>query len=261
MSGSQQGNADHNIDAAAVEGIVEKAHRRIAGLQKSEADLGVTNDRRQGYLVDAKDAFHALYVLGDKKSARVWAERGVAYALEFFFGVWRDQVPSGNGRNQPPNREWQDRSLNWVEPLEEALVLATILERWDDVRRLAEFPRDDISENDGIVAVMDACWLYLCGVIRGRDPQELEPFQQRVIDQGRKRDKLFLEFVKALARGEGVALQQAADEYFKQFLRVETRKDMTSFDWDGTILVHYATHLGYDLQIPEKYRKYFVTLS
>jgi len=240
---------------------VQSERRRIEHSRRLELEgKGQTEYIKQDYVFDCAMAVMRRYLVDDYQEAREWAEQLLDYAEEYFFGRWREEVPLPGGK--PPSREWRDLRESWVMQMQAALLCSAALGDWDRFHKFAGFPRDDIREDEGISAACDAFWLYFCGLVRGRPRDEIESFRERVFKEGKKLDKLLVAFVEGVVEGDDQSLQEAADAYFKQYKRTQAKKDYISskLALDGSIVLHYARHLGREVSVPEKVRDHIFEL-
>ncbi len=217
---------------------------------------------KNGYVFDAWYATIGVYLLDDYCAAKDWAKRTIEYADDYFFGAWRDEVPSGNNHREPPSRIWHDLHSSWVMPLQSALVAASALGLWERAERFATYPREGIRENDGISAACDSFWLYFCAVLRGASQETVAKHSTAVLEQGNKSDRLLLAFADAVRGADNKALQKAADEYFKHYKRVEAKKQYISskLAMDGSMVLHWARHLGRTVVVPNEVRDHIFEL-
>ncbi|QDU79280.1 hypothetical protein Pla110_09860 [Polystyrenella longa] len=222
-------------------------------------DMGHMKSR---YLYRSRLAAGYFLVQGDHTNARKWATISVDAAETYFFGEWRDIEPSGNGSDQPPSRDYQDKHRLWVESYDWSMCFIAALQQWDTFDRFAHILRDDVRLNIDQTEAHRAWWLYFCGRVRKRPQQEIAGFRQTVMESKRaKTDQLLLTWVDALFEGSDDELQDAIKKYMQHHRRVESKKPGLGLAIRGSILLHYGEHLGRQFSRPEKSDLYVVEFA
>lgn len=224
-----------------------------------------------------KAGFAAIefYFMDEFQVARMWAERVVTVAEDYFFGAWRDQIPTGNMRDQPPDRTYYDRTASWQDEIREALHWSFCLRRWDAVERFASYPRDDIRLDIEQSAEDRAWWLLLCGTIRLRPWQEVQDWIATIENSRRKREQLLwacLSCLRSIKLGEVPPTMEDEDheadfnaclhDYLRHYKKTEfKREEITAkVSVEATILVHLAEHWGVKVEIQKRYVDHIVRL-
>lgn len=226
------------------------------------ADLRDAGLMKSHYLNDASSASFCFLVNGDHENARRWGNIAVEAGETYFFGEWRERTPSGNGRNQPPNRDWQDIHALWVDYLDWTMCLAASVGRWHEYERFATYLRDDVALNVDQTEVHRAWWLYFCGRVRERPAKEIAQFHETVVEAKRaKTDQLLLAWVDALFDGTDDELLVAMNRYFQHHRKVEVKKPGFRLAFRGSMLLHYGTHLGREVERPSNSDLYIVEFA
>ena len=78
----------------------------------------------------------------------VQARAGVAKALEYFYGDWREGYKSFS-YSEPMSRSQTRPELGWIDPYREGLLLALYVDDETAIRRLIEWPDTDLPVDDG----------------------------------------------------------------------------------------------------------------
>ena len=219
-----------------------------------------------GYSALTQDATHIsvfAFLIDDLSLARLWAQRSLDYASQHFWGDWRDQIPTGNSRNGPPSREYQDINAPWDTPFQCALLCGSCLGDWDWLARLGRFFRDDIRLHTG---KMDSNWSWYflaAGVLRDRPWSELTAFFDKTQNSPQKREKLLARLLASIVHGLEEDRAKATKEYFTNFKRSERKSDNITImlPWDASFLVHYAKHVGKPLPVPPDVVDYVIDLG
>ncbi len=202
------------------------------------------------------------YLAGVHDVTHEYALRYLDAAHEYFFGRWRDEVPSGNHRDLPPDREYQDRNRTWARHWLNCLLWCSVLGEWDRLIEFAGYLRDDI-KLDFEQSTENRAWLLLvAGKLRGRPLEELKLFSDTILSGKRKREKLLWNVFNDI-------LEEAPDEASASLARYATYYRTAEFPkrelnlkvaYDASFLVHYAEFLDVEIEVPEKLKDHIVRL-
>lgn len=192
------------------------------------------------------------YLQEDLGNTRVWAERTVAFAEEYFFGEWRDRALSGPRRDQPPDREWWAVHGVWQREFTEAVLWGSVLGCWDRLARIAGAIRDDVRLDIEQTEQHRAWLIVVAGHLRGRPWAELAPFIETVQTGRRRRERLLLAWLLANRAGDPAAIDRAAQAYTAYYLRAEAKvyDILCKLMIDGSFLYHDAARAGHRVNLP-----------
>ncbi len=204
----------------------------------------------ESYLADAHDV------------TRDYARRCLDATSEYWFGGWKDEVPSGQRKELPPDREFWDRICAWERHWLDCLLWCSVLGEWDRLIEFAGYLRDDV-KIDFEQSKENRAWLLLvAGKLRGRPLEELKPFSDTILSGKRKREKLLWNVFNYI-------LEEAPDEASASLARYTTYYRTAEFPkrelnlkvaYDASFLVHYAEFLDVEIEVPEKLKDHIVRL-
>jgi hypothetical protein len=210
----------------------------------------------------SKSNFIAIryYLVDNKKGAENYAHPLLDYAIEYFFGQWRNEVPYDGKIGV---HYWK-RSL-WVDEFREAILWGSCLGEWEKVKCIAQYPDDDCYTGTTAIYTgeIQAWYLVLAAVLRG-DTLDTVSKYCKVIETGKKkREKLLLKVLRPLLKGDMDIANQEFAVYLKYYKRFEFPKKLVpeTLAIDGTFLINYARYLGYELQYPAEYEDHIVKLD
>ncbi len=227
----------------------------------SEDRVDIAIERRScpvttGHLVAVK-----YYLLDDHANARLWARKVVDFADEYFFGAWRDRVPSGTYQDKPPDRAFYDKRAGWLPELQAGLLWGSCLGEWDRVGRYAAYLRDDVIR-DAEQSVENRAWyLILAGGLRGRPWAEMTEFVETVRRGRRKQEQLLLDVLESIYVGDDSRkVDDASTFYFRHHKRTRAKSPSIPerLAIDYSIVSLLAKQIEKSPQLPENSEKYIV---
>lgn len=173
---------------------------------------------------------------------------------KYFFGAWRDQVPSGNRRELPPDRDYQDRTKLWEMHWSYAIVWFSSLNRWNDLLDFASYLRDDVVPDPEQSKENRAWLLFVAKVLRGDPREETQPLVDTIFAGRRKREKLLYRLFDAILEGDEESANGALKDYSTYYRATEfPGDDLTKkVAFDASFLVHYAEYRDMEIQVPPK---------
>lgn len=200
------------------------------------------------------------YLADEHRISAEWARRCLNSTEEYFFGSWRDEEPSGNYGDQPPDRAWQDRTCSWSSAWQDALVWCSSLGEWDRLLRFAEYPRDDVQLDIDQKKENRAWLLVLAGVLRGRPREQLQEHVATILEGRRRRERLLLWTLEHILEGAEEEASGSLADYATYYKTAEFPKmDVTlKVAMDATFLVHYAEYTDVEIEVPEKLKDHIV---
>ena len=189
-----------------------------------------------------------------------WMPKVVDYAHEYFFGDWREKVPSGNSQKEPPSREYQDIHCPWDTEIQSTLTWCACLNDWQRAQEIATYLRDDIKLDIDQKPENRAWLLYLGGILTGRAESEMAELATCIENGKPKREKLLFALLQAILHGTDADRDKAAKQYFKYYKSSESKsqKLTSKVAMDGTFLVHFAKHRGREIPVPENVQVHII---
>lgn len=226
---------------------LDSAVRMFEQLKAAESQYGTDMIKKLGFVERGWNVAYYAYVLEETNVAIEWAHRTGELAEDYFFGSWRDEVPSGNGRDRPPDRHWYDHHGPWVQPLQYGLLATLALGDAARTKQIAGFPFEDALGDHGVDAACDEFWLILTRVLRN---VAVEPFAfPPESNKCNKTDQLLLQFLEGIARLDADLAQRAVNAYFK--ILTKTHGQGILLWLDSSILLHLAQERGLHLQVSD----------
>ena len=232
----------------------EYTETKIAEWSAKAAQIGDNTDMRKELLVTHGNCLVLEYFFLDQMEEAANAmDRVLDYAEDYFFGDWRDRVPSGNHKDQPPSWRYQAIHSLWCMELTTSLVWCACRGDWQRAKKFATYPCDEIQLDPDQSPENRAWLLYLCGVLTGRTEGETAVYVASIEGGKRKREKLLLAFLQAILGSDDSGLKEAVAQYLKYYKGSESKsQDLTKkVALDGTFLVHYASYCGQAIKVPE----------
>jgi hypothetical protein len=240
-------------------------------LNYETTDLRLLYSTLASNLFNANIAFWESYIIGHDAFAAEFATLANANARKYFFGDWKLKVPSGNSYNLPPDPEWWHQEMGFSDAHRaiEAMSTASVIGDWKLIADLAEYIAtikwDTLEYKPGKLIVdikgrnQDETELGLelaiSWLIHGREPIP-QKFREMVDRSGNRREKALMALVLALETG--TAVPQAFEAYFKVQCKLSAKPyvyGVSRIDLalliEGTLLINYAKHKGYDIKVPE----------
>jgi hypothetical protein len=199
------------------------------------------------------------YYYEDLANTRSYALMSIGFYMKHFFGSWRSEIPIGR---KPASESIRKSFEPWARPYQTAVFWAACLGEWDKVKELSTYPTDECPIGRYSETKQDCYWLLaLAGVLRGDGTQQEKYF--KVVRKCRsKYHRQLLDMLEAILARDISIYHKALDEhlyYCVEHLFDEPRIDR-KISRDGTILHHYARHLGLDVAWPKEHIDRLVSL-
>jgi hypothetical protein len=199
-------------------------------------------------------------LLENNTEAKKFAIIAVESAIEFFFGEWRQQVPTRDGSLDP---EYWKVNSGWDSEFRGALLWASCLGDWNSATKIAQYPTAECCNKYAIKNPEMNYPLVLAAFIRG---DSLESVQSSidVVEKGvKKKEKLLLAVLMSIVKKDKEMFDEAFLEYMKYFKKKDAKSQLWTerFATEGTILFNLARHKGLEVDSPEKYRDHFICFS
>lgn len=202
--------------------------------------------------------FEVVHPLGD---VRAYAEKVVTIALDYFFGPWRDAYSFYP--KKPWNRNQCRKRLEWVAPYLEGLLCAMLLDDWEAVLRLADWPGPDVNRKDLDYTPADIDYYILqARHLKGSPTSESKRLVASIQTGPKQRAKKLLKALQAIEAGDAPRFEAALNVYLKHFWSYEAELDELerSVSMDGSILWHVARRAGLPLPaLPVQWMDLIVT--
>lgn len=218
---------------------------------------------RQSLVETLSAAAIAHYLAGKDAKARSFAERVVPSAAEYYFGDWRNRIPSGTRSDAPPNSEWWHDKEPWMHTFRAALCWGSVLKDWTGLKLLARYPDDKRMVDGGAEkpamksVLVDVAKFLSGGLVRGVAERcsALVGFDWRGTAH-------FAHGMDAIVSGNSRAAQNSIDSFFEAWHKRKTSNDLTdTVSYDGTFMVNLAAHAGLKIKVGAVHQLYYVRLS
>lgn len=206
--------------------------------------------------LDATNVAICYYCVGDLREARNYAERAVKHFLDYFFGKWREEIPTDLKTLDP---EWWRVHAGWVGHFSEAVCWGTSLRDWKSVQHLAEYPSDESKPGGASREDAAACLALACLLRKTPAPDYEHCFA--IIQKGKKqKPKLIAAVLRALQEKSATEFQKSLETYLHYFRRSEFKK--SSLDkllcFDGTTLLNIGTRDGLVFRTPPEVENHII---
>jgi hypothetical protein len=177
------------------------------------------------------------------------AQLGIAGALEYFFGDWREGfVLEGKSLTRAETRQKRP----WFEPYRQGLLLAFFADDDESIEKLLEWPDTDLPVDtfeSGMTAADNQGHIALATVLRGDTHSKTEQILTRVLGSGRKRAIAFASAVRALSEEDAAAFGKHLKDLSNLYLKKLPRQWGVEIHVDGSIL--WQTARRRKLALPE----------
>jgi hypothetical protein len=182
------------------------------------------------------------------------ARAGVARAMEFCYGAWRD----GHKEfyySEPMSRAQNRAKLGWITPYREGLFLALYIDDESAIRRLIDWPDTDLPIDDGLdnrTAGDNYAQIGLAFLLRGEPKEKITPVVEKLRASKRKRANVFWAAVEAIVGKDSLSFAKQMKELCNLYRKSASERDFPEPHVDGSILWHLARRLGIELpKLPE----------
>ena len=217
---------------------------------RHEIDSGTAKDASYYFLV-GKTHCYAIecYVDGDAKRAMESARLVVQAALDYFYGGWRNALPTPDGT--VGQEAWKPFCL-WYEEVMQSLPWACALGDWKAVRQIAEYPPEN-KLPEAAKAKGETAWGWaLISFLRGEPRKRVEGFIAKAEADKAKRPKLLCPVLRALIDNDVAGFEKTLLAYLTYYRKSEFKLDVDQLlALDGTTLYHLGRKQGFNLQLPE----------
>jgi len=162
--------------------------------------------------------------------------------VDYFLGDWRDNACCSDGEGM--TRDECRKELEWQDPLREGLVAITVSQDNENLEKLCTYPEEDLFFDEGSwdrTKDDNTCFIVLARFIRDKSLDSSQELVTRLEKSRRKRPKLFIAVLKAIAEHDKDRIRATMLDYMKQYIKVELDKDVSMIvSIDGTILWNLA---------------------
>jgi len=186
--------------------------------------------------------------------ARAVARAGVARAIEFCYGAWRDghqDFPY----SQPMSRAQTRAELGWITPYCEGLFLALYVDDESAFRRLIDWPDTDLPIDEGLTNLTagdNYGQIGLAFLLRGEPKEKIAQVVEKLHASKRKRAKVFWAAVEAIFAKDCASFAKQMKELCSLNRKSPPERDFPRVHVDGSILWHLARRSGIALpKLPE----------
>jgi hypothetical protein len=192
------------------------------------------------------------YLLNNDGECRLAAREGLRQAHEYFFGNWRNEIPSGSYSDHPPDPAFWHRIASWSDCYIESLLWATCLDDWESVGRFSEYVTDDVNL-DVEQHPENRAWLLCLAATLRNDETAASPHADYIISRPRKRERLLAAMLQGILSKDEQRANETANEYFSFYLRSEREIHLitSKIMIDGTVLINLAAHLGMPFHVSD----------
>lgn len=170
------------------------------------------------------------------------ARLGVARALEFCYGDWREGYKEFD-YEEPMSRAESRAKLGWIDAYREGLMLALYVDDEPAIGRLLEWPDTDLRIDDGLTdrtAGDNYAHIASAFLLRGEPRDKTEPVVEKLRASKRKRANVFFSAVEAIVARDSAAFGKHMKDLCSLFRKSPQDGDFPEIHVDGTILWHLA---------------------
>ena len=212
------------------------------------------------YFFPGAACFYAIncYLEGDAQKTDKAARLVVSATLKYFYGDWRKQLPTPDGK--VGHEEWKPFCL-WYEQVMRSLPWACAERDWVAVRRIAEYPPENKLPEAAKVKGETAWGWALIAFLRGRPKEQVEHFLAKAEADKAKRPKLLCLVLRALMDNDAKQFEKTLLAYLAYYRKSEFKRQLSKLlALDGTTLYHLGRKHGYIVSLPEDVAEHIIQL-
>lgn len=200
------------------------------------------------------------YYLEKKKDAKNTVISLLDYAKDYFFGKWRYEAPTDQGKIDP---ERFRKYMNWIDYFRYIIFWGSCIDQWAQITEIAQYPCDYTEGEIWEPKEYRSWYLLIAAILRGEPLEQLSKYTIVIENGKKKREKLLLKLLNAILDNDVDRADQELKSYLKyykqyEFPKPEIREKLTI---DGTFLINFARHKGIELEYPQEYSDHIVRLN
>ena len=171
--------------------------------------------------------------------------------VDYFLGDWRENARCFSGW-EGMTREECRKELEWQDPLREGLVAITVSQDQENLKKVCTYLDEDLFFDEGSwdrTKDDNTCFIVLAKYISDKSLDHCQELVERLEKSRRKRPKLFIAVLKAIAEHDKARIRATMSDYMKQYVKVELDKDVSIIvSIDGSILWNLAVMQSGELE-------------
>jgi hypothetical protein len=197
----------------------------------------------------------------DDRSAKSQAQKTVSAAEDFFFGSWRAKTYKLED-DEPVNEDRLRREFDWMDSFEAALLWASVLGKWDFLKKLGAFPRPDSHIDTDYTKQIRDLFVALGAFFCGTSGPELDGLLERASSGPKTRCKLMVAMIRAAQARDAALLQKGLIELLIYYKKSEFPRPFVpkKVSMEGTLFVHWAENEKLPLTVPFEFADHIVRL-
>ena len=199
------------------------------------------------------------YYLHKPKELKVFIERLFVYLDDYFFGTWRCEVQTDEGKIDP---EWWKR-ISWASFFRETIFWGSCIGAWDKIKKIAQYPTEECLNSEPWEHIGFRVWyLVIAAVLRDEPLESLGRYTDLIDKLKSRREKLLLDILRPILYGDAEKANGQLSIYLKYYKKFEFKKpEITEkVSIDGTFLINFGRYRGLKIEYPEEYTDHIVTL-
>lgn len=118
--------------------------RILTSLNITPPHIDLVSDYKSGLIFDSSWLCFCYYMIDEKDRIEHYARPMFDYALDYFFGEWRDTTP----RDGKIGEEFLKRGELWIRYFRESILWAGVLGQWDKAKEISKYPDELCMEAD-----------------------------------------------------------------------------------------------------------------
>jgi hypothetical protein len=215
----------------------------------------------------------AYYLLERHEEVKQHARALVAEAEDYLAGDWRDTYVAtrwvadptlpekGYKREFVAGRPWCRREYLWMESFRDATLWALWLDDRAATLRLAEYPADDLREQEPDFGPADKAWrMWVASLLLGKTRQDQLSYEEVIGRSRSKKLRLLGTALRAVSEGDSPAFDKAISQCIRHHARTipATRSLDDKLALDASIVFQIATRTGLSPRLSPNDRDYLV---
>ena len=226
---------------------------------KSPDDLSHVGDFKASAIFDSNMLCFHYYFTDEKKQIEKYAQPMLDYAMDLFFGDWRNEAP-WDGKI---GAEYWKRD-NWIGQYREVVLWGACIGEWDKVKEISKYPDElTMAAQPWETKEKKAWYTVLAIYLRDESLKNADKYI-KIIEAGKKkREKLLLSVLRAIIdKNTG-----RFDKEFRVYLKYYKAHEYPQHSYpdklaiDGTIMFNIAKHQGMNVEFPKEYIDHYIFLE
>ena len=228
-------------------------------LNKKPPYISLVSSYKGSLVSDSSRICLNYYLIDEKDRIEHYANPIFGYALDYFFGEWRQTTPIDGKVGE----EFLKRGELWIRYFREPILWASVLCEWEKAKEISKYPDELCMEADFESKEKKAWYILLAIYLRENSLDNAGKYVELIENGKKKREKLLLNVLRAIIANDPESFTKEFAAYMKHYKAREfpQRQIPEKLAIDGTILFNLAKHKGLQVEFPENYIDHYIHLD